>query len=73
MSSLHGDGPCQDCGTTDNIIWFTDNVLWNAICPDDGLLCIRCFVAKVEAQGYRPLSWRVIPNWEWTKQERAKP
>ena len=55
VTSLHGNGPCDDCGTQDNIIWFTDDVLWNAVCRPPGyemdpILCIRCFVARVEAR-----------------------
>lgn len=68
MSSLDGDKPCQDCGTTENIIWFTDDELWNAVCgPPDyevcPILCIHCFVARVEARGYSPLAWRLRPVW----------
>ena len=65
MSSLHGDGPCEDCGTAENIIWFTDNVFWNAVMPNDGILCILCFAKRAEAVGYRPQSWRVLPSWPW--------
>lgn len=31
MSSLNGDAPCAECGTSDNILWFTDSVLWNSV------------------------------------------
>lgn len=65
-TTLNGDGPCGDCGTTENIIWFTDNVFWNAVCLDViPILCIRCFVQRVEATGYKPSAWRLIPSWPW--------
>jgi hypothetical protein len=70
MSSLHGDVPCKDCGTNENIIWFTDNVFWNHVCLDDSpILCITCFVKRVEAIGYRPVAWRLLPHWVPTKEE----
>ncbi len=65
--ALRGDVPCDDCGTGENLIWFTDNVLWNEICPNDGVLCILCFARRVEAAGYRPLAWRLLPHWEPTR------
>lgn len=73
MTSLDGDGPCADCGSENNIIWFTDNVFWNAVVREDpmrngyeAILCIRCFVASVERMGYSPVGWRVTPAWRWT-------
>jgi hypothetical protein len=73
---IRGDGPCTTCGTVDNIIWFTDNVLWNEVCRqgDDwpGVLCIPCFIARVDAHGLRPTGWRLQPDWHWeTTEERA--
>jgi hypothetical protein len=67
---LRGDGPCGDCGTLDNIIWFTESVLWNAVMRPDGetgdpLLCIPCFVKRVDAAGLAPTGWRLIPDWHW--------
>lgn len=29
--SGRGDGPCAECGTSDNPVWFTDDVLWNNV------------------------------------------
>lgn len=67
-STLNGDNPCDDCGTPDNIIWFTDNTLWNAVCTEDNpKLCIRCFVKRFEQIGYSTVSWRVLPAWDWTR------
>lgn len=71
VTSLDGDNPCVDCGTADNITWFTDNVLWNDIAPDGGILCIRCFVKRAGDTGYDPLSWRLLPEWERTKKEQS--
>lgn len=65
-TTLHGDIPCADCGTTDNIVWFTDNVFWNAVCePESPILCIPCFIGRVEAKGFRPRAWRILPEWPW--------
>jgi hypothetical protein len=66
MGTLNGDGPCADCGTIENIIWHTANVFWNAVCqPDNPILCVRCFVARVEAVGYKPQGWVLEPDWPW--------
>jgi hypothetical protein len=67
---LRGDGPCGDCGTLDHIIWFTDDVLWNEVVrhrePNgDPLMCITCFVARVNAAGFAPTGWRLVPDWHW--------
>lgn len=69
---LQGDGPCQDCLTLDNIIWFTESVFWNAIMrPEgytrDGILCIPCFVVRVKDAGYNPTGWRLLPEWPWIR------
>ena len=57
---MNGDIPCADCGTNKNIIWFTDNVLWNDICrtktTDAGILCVNCFVIRAEKK-YDIRSW----------------
>ena len=68
---IRGDGPCGDCGTGNNIIWFTDNVLWNAVMRPNGemdadpLLCVPCFVRRVHEAGYAPTGWRLVPDWHW--------
>lgn len=73
-----GDGPCDDCGTAENPIWFTDNVLWNTVIRPHGevqadpFLCPTCFIIRVHESGLRPTGWRLIPDWSWvTTQERA--
>lgn len=73
---MRGDGPCSDCGTADNIVWFTESVFWNAICrstPDyiEPTLCIPCFVARAEGMGYRPTGWRLLPEWPWFRLEEG--
>lgn len=65
-TSLDGDVPCADCGTEENLEWFTENVFWNHVCPDESpILCIPCFAKRAEAVGYRPMSWRLLPEWNW--------
>lgn len=77
---LRGDGPCRDCDTTKNIIWFTDNVLWNEVMafPEvgsndpGGIVCIPCFVRRVDRAGLCPTGWRLLPDWHWeTREEQA--
>ena len=69
---LRGDGPCGDCGTSDNIVWFTDNVLWNAVMGgpgtmDDpgGIVCIPCFIKRTDTAGLDPTGWRLTAEWPW--------
>lgn len=70
---LRGDGPCDDCGTLDNIHWFTENVLWNAVTgeqvvheqPHTGILCIPCFIKRADAAGLHPTGWRLLAEWPW--------
>lgn len=67
---LRGDGPCGDCGSFDNVVWFTEDVLWNDVVrrrePNgDPLMCVQCFVARVHAAGYAPTGWRLLPEWHW--------
>lgn len=31
LTTLEGDGPCAECGTEENVVWFTDNTFWNAV------------------------------------------
>lgn len=67
---LRGDGPCDDCGTADNIVWFTENVLWNAVmryegAPPEGFCCPTCFVRRVHECGFAPTGWRLLPDWHW--------
>lgn len=70
---LRGDGPCVDCGTLDNIVWFTENVVWNAVTGEEvyaedkrtAILCIPCFVIRADAKGLRPTGWRLLVEWPW--------
>lgn len=81
-STLHGgDGPCEDCGTPDNIVWFTDSAFWNNVMwrhsglewGDVGIpspiLCLPCFIKRAEAVGYRPTGWHVSPEWPWRRDD----
>lgn len=85
MSTLRGDAPCTECGTTDNLAWHTEDVFWNSVVRqrDDGfngyfvsrwgldpILCLPCFVKVAEERGYRPTSWRVTPVWPIRREER---
>lgn len=75
---LRGDGPCSNCGTLDNILWFTESVFWNAVVRTEPrltdnaeILCIPCFVIMADQRGYR-CHWRLLPEWHWeTKVEAA--
>lgn len=78
---LRGDGPCADCGTGDNIVWFTENTFWNAVMEatnppehgNGGVLCIPCFVKRTDAAGYWPTGWRLIPEFHReTKTDRDR-
>lgn len=75
---LQGDGPCNTCGTRNNIVWFTESPFWNAVVRDndpdmkDQILCIPCFVKLVDAKGYKTTGWLLTPEWHWeTKDEAA--
>lgn len=67
-----GDGPCDDCKTLDNPVWFTDNVFWNDVMGKEGgnILCPQCFVERAESK-YSPTGWRFVPEFKWS--ERKKP
>lgn len=70
---LRGDGPCGDCGTLDNFVWFTENVLWNRATgenvvhemPFGAILCVTCFVRRAHDAGLRPQGWRLMADWPW--------
>lgn len=71
-ADLRGDGPCHDCETRDNIVWFTENVVWNAVMGgpgtlDDpgGIVCINCFIKRADAAGLRPTGWFLMAEWPW--------
>lgn len=63
---LGGDIPCCDCGTTQNPVWFTDNVFWNDVMGEEGgkILCPYCFVIRAEIK-YQTTGWRLLPEWSW--------
>jgi len=68
-----GDHPCKDCGTDKNIVWFTDDVLWNEVMTEargggtiGAILCVRCFVIRAEKKLHIK-SWRLIPNYTMKK------
>lgn len=71
-----GDGPCFDCGTLDNIVWFTDSELWNSVMdPTDDryrILCIPCFVVRAVARG-QTAAWKLIPDPLRTAAARPEP
>lgn len=71
IARLRGDGPCDDCGTLDNICWFTESPFWNAVIRiesyEEPILCIPCFVIRADKRGYRPHAWRLLPEWRWDK------
>lgn len=61
---LRGDGPCSNCGTLDNILWFTESVFWNAVVrieprltDNAEILCIPCFVIMADQRGWHSLPW----------------
>lgn len=73
--ALKGDGPCSDCGTTENPIWFTDSVLWNEVIRQgdytEPTLCVNCFVVRTDEAGFA-CAWRLTPEFHWeTKAEQA--
>ncbi len=75
---IRGDGPCSNCGTRNNPIWFTESVFWNAVVrveprltDDAEILCMPCFIIMADQRGYR-CHWRLLPEWHWeTKDEAA--
>lgn len=66
-----GDAPCNDCNTENNPIWFTDNVLWNAVMdPTDErgrVLCINCFTIRAEKKF--KVMWRLLPDVKWPERK----
>ena len=65
-----GDILCKDCGTEDNIVWFTDDVFWNSVIKNIWsrgiILCVNCFVKRAEKK-FDIVSWRLIPSWRWKR------
>ncbi len=66
-----GDNPCQDCKSEKNIVWFTDNVLWNIIMGKDRMkiYCIFCFTARAEMK-YKITGWRLLPEFKITNKDK---
>jgi hypothetical protein len=51
-------------------VWFTDSVFWNNVCTESSpILCLRCFIKRVEAKGFQPIGWRVTPEWPWRRSQ----
>jgi hypothetical protein len=48
---------CHRCGRTVELVWYADDVLWNEVSGNDGVLCARCFDRRCAARG-------VILTWE---------
>lgn len=64
---LHGDHPCMDCGTEDNTIWTTENVVWNAVMEGvigSGILCMKCFARRAEAK-FNVRGWKLLIEFPW--------
>ena len=40
-----GDTRCQVCGRR-NPVWWANNEDWNALMPDDGILCPSCYHSR---------------------------
>jgi hypothetical protein len=61
---LIGDGPCDDCGTANNIRWFIESETWNKVVregnPMDAMLCINCFVKRAALRGIDPPAWELV-------------
>jgi len=80
-ADLRGDGPCADCGTDDNIVWFTDGAFWNRVMEstnppgqgNGGIVCVPCFVKRTDDAGLWPTGWRLVPEFHWeTGPERVR-
>ena len=65
---IRGDMPCADCGTSDNPVWFTDNVFWNDVMGEGRglILCVNCFIIRAEWK-YKITGWRLLPELSWDK------
>jgi len=68
--SLRGDGPCDDCGTLNNPLWFTLNTLWNEVRGGQekfggetySIVCPQCFIRRAAEAGIQG-AWLLIPGW----------
>lgn len=70
--NIRGDGPCADCKTEENPIWFTDNVFWNeTMVKERGkILCINCFISRAYCKYKGIVSWRVLPCCQWKPNQK---
>lgn len=48
---------CHRCGRTVDVVWQSDDLLWNEISGDAGVLCVPCFDRRCAARG-------IILTWE---------
>lgn len=62
MSAVHPEDVCERCGRN-NIVWFTDNELWNNIAGQKGfhVLCPICFVSIAERY-IEVTAWKLVPE-----------
>ena len=66
---LRGDGPCFNCGTLDNPVWFTDSEIWNGVVRRDPgamdqILCFPCFVTAADIRyEWQITGWSIQPEW----------
>jgi DNA-directed RNA polymerase subunit RPC12/RpoP len=60
-----GDTRCQACGKR-NPVWWANNDDWNALMPDDGILCPSCYHSRWLEAAERARS--AVPS--TTEQER---
>lgn len=56
----HPEDICQRCAGA-NVVWFTDNELWNRVIGESGILCPSCFVQMAEAKGINT-AWKLTPE-----------
>jgi hypothetical protein len=57
---VHPEAFCQECHRP-NAAWFAPNEIWNAVSPDDGILCPVCFIRKAESAGFTG-AWKLQPE-----------
>lgn len=55
---------CQGCGRPVEVVWHTDDVLWQEVKGAEDVLCVRCFDRRCASRG-------VILTWEPRELVRA--